>query len=166
MSFTESSNKAHWAPSTGHCTGPQDVQMKYSPLPEGGHSLETDKNRQMNTYNTWDKYRVDVSRWYYGNPKEGHTTKPEAAGMARREDDTGWMWAARQEGVERIGFLNKGNCRCKGSEVKDSKTLVGISKVRAHTMGRKMTFSAGAVMKALFGELPRVCKSLRCDESG
>lgn len=67
---------------------------------------------------------------------------------------------ARQEGVERMGFLNKGNCKCKGSEVKESKTLVGISQVGAHTMGRKRILSAGAVMKALFGELPKVCGSL------
>lgn len=29
-----------------------------------------------------------------------------------------------------------------------------------------MILSARAGMKALFGELPKVCKSLQCDESG
>lgn len=67
---------------------------------------------------------------------------------------------ARQEGVERMGFLNKGNCKCKGSEVKESKTLVGISQVWTHPMGRKLIVCAGAAMKALFGELPKVCENL------
>lgn len=65
---------------------------------------------------------------------------------------------ARQEGVERMGFLNKGNCKCKGSEVKESKTLVGISQVGAHTMGRKMILVAGAIMKAYLGSYQRSAK--------
>ena len=36
-----------------------------------------------------------------------------------------------------MGFLNKGNSKCKVSEVKEKKTLVGISVVRAYTVGRK-----------------------------
>lgn len=31
--------------------GPGDIEMKESPLPKEGHSLGTDKNRQINTNN-------------------------------------------------------------------------------------------------------------------
>lgn len=58
-----------------------------------------------------------------------------------------------------MGFLNKENSKCKGSEVKESKTLVGISKIGAYTIGRKtakMLLSAGRLIKDLFGEQPKV----------
>lgn len=65
---------------------------------------------------------------------------------------------ARQEGVEQMGFLNKGNCKCKGSEVKESKTLVGISKVGLTLWEGKWHYLQGQEWKPYLGSYQRSAK--------
>ena len=85
-----------------HCSRPQDMQMKESSLPEEGHSLATDKNRQINTYSK------------YSEISTGYTSAEGAMATWRRGPQPRlqqWVGFPREEDTRREGASQVRGCR-------------------------------------------------------
>ena len=80
-----------------HCSRPQDMQMKESSLPEEGHSLATDKNRQMNTYNKYSEISTGYTSAEGAMATQRRGPQPRLQRWVDfpREEDTGGKERAR-----------------------------------------------------------------------
>lgn len=92
-----------------HCSRPQDMQMKESSLPEEGHSLATDKNRQINTYNKYSEISTGYTsaEGTMATRRRGPQPRLRQWESFPREDDTRREGASQVRGCGREGLFQQ-----------------------------------------------------------